>query len=292
MIRIRPHLWYDREALEAAELYAKTFPNSAVSGVTTLPGAPGGDTEIVSFTVLGQELKAISAGPQFRFTPAISFLVACERPEDVDAYHAVLSDGGSELMPLGEHPFSPRFTWIADRYGLNWQIGVFPGSPSMTTALLFGGEQAGRAEEALREWSGLLPGSSVGDLSHWPAGAAPEVEGELMFGSFSLAGTPFAAMDSRQAQESFTEAISIMVECDTQAEIDALWDALSAVPEAEQCGWLRDRFGVSWQIVPAALDERLRDGTPEQLARVMDVLLPMRKLDVDALERAYAGTES
>jgi predicted 3-demethylubiquinone-9 3-methyltransferase (glyoxalase superfamily) len=151
--RIVPHLWYDKEAKEAAEFYASVFPDSKITNVTTLHDTPSGDTDIVSFELFGQPFMAISAGPMFKFN----------------------------------------------------------------------------------------------------------------------------------------EAISLMVYCDNQEEIDRYWEKLSAVPEEEQCGWLKDKYGLSWQIVTTRMDEMLANGTPEQVARVTQAFLPMKKLDIAALERAYAG---
>jgi predicted 3-demethylubiquinone-9 3-methyltransferase (glyoxalase superfamily) len=100
----------------------------------------------------------------------------------------------------------------------------------------------------------------------------------------------FAAMDSAHEHKfKFNEAISFMVYCDTQAEIDEYWEKLSAVPEAEQCGWLKDRYGVSWQIVPTAMDEMMSQGTSDQMGRVTEAFLKMKKFDIAELKRAYEG---
>jgi predicted 3-demethylubiquinone-9 3-methyltransferase (glyoxalase superfamily) len=153
MQRIVPHLWYDKEAKEAAEFYASVFPGSKITNVTTLHDTPSGDTDVVSFELFGQPFMAISAGPLFKFNESISFMVYCE----------------------------------------------------------------------------------------------------------------------------------------TQEEIDSYWEKLSADPEAEQCGWLKDKYGLSWQIVPKRMDEILVSGTEEQVARVTQAFLPMKKLDIAELEKAYAG---
>lgn len=111
--------------------------------------------------------------------------------------------------------------------------------------------------------------SRQGTIARYPKGLEPDQEGTIMFSDFMLEKQWFTAMDSAHEHKfSFNEAISFMVKCDSQEEIDHYWEKLSAVPEAEQCGWLKDRFGVSWQIVPAEMDEMLEKGTPEQIARV------------------------
>ena len=153
MQRITPHLWFEKEAKEAAEFYASVFPKSEIINTTTLHNTPSGSVDIVTIELLGQEFMLISAGPLFKFNEAISF----------------------------------------------------------------------------------------------------------------------------------------MVNCDTQEEIDYYWEKLSAVPEAEQCGWLKDKYGLSWQIVPTAMGEMMTNGTPEQIARVTEAFLKMKKFDIAALKRAYKG---
>ena len=150
---ITPHLWFDKEAKEAAEFYCSVFPNSKITNVTTLRNTPSGDCDVVAFQLSGQPFMAISAGPLFKFNESISF----------------------------------------------------------------------------------------------------------------------------------------MVHCDTQEQIDSYWQKLSAVPSAEQCGWLKDRYGLSWQIVPSALDEMMRKGTPEQIDRVTQAFLKMKKFNLAELQKAYDG---
>jgi len=112
----------------------------------------------------------------------------------------------------------------------------------------------------------------------------------LAFADFVLENCWLAAMDSaREHNFAFNEALSLMVYCEDQPEIDYYWQKLSAVPEAEQCGWLKDKYGVSWQVVPTAMEEMMRAGTPEQVARVTQAFLPMKKFDLAVLRKAYEG---
>ena len=116
----------------------------------------------------------------------------------------------------------------------------------------------------------------------------PDKEGTVMFTDLMLEGEWFAAMDSAHDHRfSFNEAISLVVYCDTQDEIDAYWNKLSAVPEAEQCGWVKDRYGVSWQIIARAMDEMMKRGTREQVDRVTQAFLPMKTLNILKLREAY-----
>jgi predicted 3-demethylubiquinone-9 3-methyltransferase (glyoxalase superfamily) len=137
----------------------------------------------------------------------------------------------------------------------------------------------------------VFPDSKVGDLMRYGEGEEPDRPGTIRHASFSLGPQQFAAMDSAHEHAfGFNEAISLMVACESQDEIDYYWERLSAVPEAEQCGWLKDRFGVSWQIVPTALGEIMGQATEEQQARVTAAFLEMKKFDVAELRRAYEGT--
>ena len=126
---ITPHLWYDKEAREAAEFYVATFGrNSKLNDVTTIDDTPSGSAEMVSFDIWGYAFSAISAGPLFKFNPSISFMVNFDPSQDKDARQridqvwAALSEGGKALMPLDQYPFSERFGWIEDKYGVSWQL--------------------------------------------------------------------------------------------------------------------------------------------------------------------------
>jgi predicted 3-demethylubiquinone-9 3-methyltransferase (glyoxalase superfamily) len=141
-----------------------------------------------------------------------------------------------------------------------------------------------QAKEAAEYYTSIFPDSQVTHvttLHDTPSGDSDVV-------SFELAGQPFMAI-SAGPLFTFNEAISFILRCETQAEIDRYWAQLSADPAAEQCGWLKDKYGLSWQIVPTRMDEMLANGTEEQRARVTQAFLPMKKLDLAALERAYAG---
>jgi predicted 3-demethylubiquinone-9 3-methyltransferase (glyoxalase superfamily) len=196
-------------------------------------------------------------------------------------------------MELGEYSFSKRYGWVEDRYGVNWQLILTDAAseprPSLMPSLMYVGDNAGKAEGAIDFYTSLFPDARRGQTARYPAGMEPDKEGTVMFADFQLAGQWFAAMDSAHVHDfGFSEAVSLLVECTTQEDIDRLWQALSAVPEAEQCGWLKDRYGVSWQITPALLHKMMREGTPEQVDRVTQAFLPMKKLDLAVIQAAYA----
>jgi predicted 3-demethylubiquinone-9 3-methyltransferase (glyoxalase superfamily) len=298
--KIVPHLWFDKEAKEAVDFYCSVFAGSKITGLTTLHNTPSGDTEIVSFELRGYQFQAISAGPLFKFTPAISFMVNFDPAQDKEARQRIdkvwnqLVEGGQVLMPLDAYPFSEHYGWVQDRYGLSWQL-IYTNPegedrPSILPSLLFVGDVYGKAEEASDFYLSLFQDSMRGAIARYAAGVEPEKEGTLMFTDFCLEGQWFAAMDSaREHGFGFTEAISFMVYCGDQTEIDTYWEKLSAVPEAEQCGWLKDKYGVSWQIVPTAMDAMMQDPDPERGARVSQAFLQMKKFDLAELQKAYDG---
>ena len=294
-------------AKEAAEFYTSIFPDSKIMNITTLHNTSSGDSDVVSFELWGQKFMAISAGPLFKFNPSVSFIVNFDpllfdrssspekdAREKIDIVWEKLSEGGTVLIPIDKYPFSERYGWIQDKYGLSWQLILTNPEgdprPPILPSLMFVGDKWGKAEEAINFYLSVFKDSKMGLVYRYGPNQEPDKEGTIMFADFMLENYWFAAMDSaREHKFAFNEAISFMVYCDTQKEIDYYWEKLSAVPEAEQCGWLKDKYGVSWQIVPTAMDEMMSNGTREQIERVTQAFLPMKKLDIAKLKEAYEG---
>jgi predicted 3-demethylubiquinone-9 3-methyltransferase (glyoxalase superfamily) len=293
MEKIVPYLWFDSSAGEAARLYASAFENARIVKADIIEGTPSGTVENVTLGISGQTILLMSAGPEFKLNPSISLLVNCDSPAEVDRLWERLSPGGKALMPLGEYPFCPRYGWTEDRFGVSWQLYYTEkktGRPKIIPTLMFTQVACGKAKEAMRYWTSLFPDSSVGGILPYGPEDAPETPGTVKHGEFSLSGQLFACMDSIQSHAfAFNEAFSLMVNCDDQEEIDRLWKALSAHPEAEACGWLKDRFGVSWQIVPRELAGMMGSGDGERTGRVVQAFLKMKKMDIAELKKAYAG---
>src|SRR6267143_4027018 len=272
-----------------------SIASSRVKSTTTLHNTPSGTVDLVTIELLGQQFTLISAGPFFKFNPSVSYLVACKTKDEVDALWKKLSEGGTPLMELAEYPFSEKYRWTQDRYGLSWQV-MFMGAreikQKIIPTLMFVGDVCGKAEEAINSYVSVFHNAKVGDIVRYGRGEEPDKEGTVRHASFTLEEQQFAAMDSARAHN-FTcnEAISFMVHCDTQKEIDYYWEKLSAVPAAEQCGWLKDRYGLSWQIVPTVMDEMLRGNDQKKIGRVTETFLKMKKFDIEALKRAFRTRE-
>jgi len=301
MQKIIPHLWFDKEAKEAAEFYVSAFGNgSAITHSSVLKNTPSGDCDVLSFDLCGYSFMAISAGPYFKFNPAISFMLNFDPSKDpkarenLDALWEKLSEGGQPLMPLDKYPFSEHYGWIQDKYGVTWQLILTDPKgeprPFIIPSLMFTGDSTGNAEEAIDFYVSVFKESKRGMTAPYPPGAAPEKDAKIMFAEFMLEGQWFTAMDSGHMHKfGFNEAISLLVSCDTQEEIDYYWEKLSAVREAEQCGWLKDKFGVSWQISPTDLDKEMLSGDQVKVDRVTQAFLKMKKLDLATLKKAAEG---
>lgn len=292
MQKIVIHLWFDKEAKEATALYASLFQNSKVENVTTITGTPSGDTDIVTFTLAGQEFMAISAGPYFKLNPSISMFVVFDNEKEIEEVWNKLIEGGKALMPFQTYPWAQKYGWLQDKYGLSWQLSMSEHhklEQKITPLLMFTKDMAGKTKEAIADYTGIFPNSKTEMLVPYEKGEGDK-EGFIKHARFTLDGQNFMAMDSSlQHDFSFNEAISFIVYCGTQEQIDYYWGKLSAVPEAEQCGWLKDKYGVSWQIVPTAMNEMMASGDKEKIARVTEAFLKMKKFDIATLKKAFEG---
>jgi predicted 3-demethylubiquinone-9 3-methyltransferase (glyoxalase superfamily) len=292
MQTINPFLWFNDQAEEAVEFYASLFPNSNIDEVARYSKAgpgPEGSVMTMGFRLEGETFAALNGGPVFAFTPATSFFVNCRSEDEVELLWRKLSASGTVLMELAKYPFSPRYGWIQDRFGLSWQLNLGPVPARISPLLMYSGAQAGRAEEAMHLYASLFPRSHIDETSRYLPGEGGK-EGSLKHARFSLAGRQFMAMDSFVEHEfGFTPAVSFFISCDTQDEIDRLWEGLSEGGSKGQCGWLEDRFGVSWQVVPAEMGRLMSDSDPARVQRVAEAMFTMTKLDIAALERAAKG---
>ncbi|WP_194421278.1 VOC family protein [Microbacterium abyssi] len=289
--KIIPNIWFDRNADEAGEFYAEVFPNATATVVATYPDdVPdwqaefAGKTLTVDVVIDGYRLTLINAGSEFRPNPSVSFMLNFDplrfdgdrdaARARLDETWAALADGGRVLMELDEYPFSPRYGWVEDRYGVSWQLILThpegDSRPFLIPQLMFGGPAEGNAREAAEFYSSLFPDAGVGYIAEYPEHRGAAEGGDVMFGEFRLAGQWFSMMDSAAEQDfSFTCGVSLEVRCADQDEIDHYWDALTAVPDAEVCGWLADRYGLSWQIVPANMGELME--RPGAYAKMMEM---------------------
>ena len=301
MQKINPFLWFDDNAEEAVNFYVSTFKYSKIKGTTRYSeasskaaGRPKDSVMTVAFELFGQSFTAINGGPIFKINPSVSFIVNCKTGNEVQELWDNLSNGGTALMPLDKYPFSEKYGWIQDKYGVSWQLIQASGDFQQTIipTLIFTGNISGKAEEAINNYTSIFSDITASESKlisafRYSPDQKPEKEGTIMFADFKLDGQIFAAMDSaREHKFNFNEAVSFVVNCESQREIDYFWDKLSAVPQAEMCGWLKDKYGLSWQIVPANIGELLSSKEPGKSQRVMQKVLQMKKLDIEELQNA------
>jgi len=269
-----PCIWCDDDARGAADLYVAAFPDSRITSESPF---------MVGFELNGRPLLTVNGGPKYRPNPRLSLFGFFGSAEEVDRAHALLVEGGSELMPLGAYPWSPRYAWTQDRFGVSWQLMVRGEGDddvdAVVPCLMFTGDTFGNAREAMALYAGILPDSGIGSIT-------VNADGTVLHGRFRLNGADVIAMDSGEPHGfEFTEGMSLLVFADTQDEIDRYWDGLIADGgEESRCGWLRDRYGVSWQIIPSVLPALLDD--PERAPRVIEAFLPMTRFDIDAILNA------
>lgn len=293
--KIMTHLWFDTEAAEAGEFYLKIFKNSRLISRNIIKDTPSGDAESLTLEIEDLRLMLISAGPYFKINPSISFMVLCDTMEETRGLWNSLIDGGMELMPLGEYDFSRLYAWVQDKYGVSWQL-MFTEErgtgAKIRPAIMFTGENAGHAEEAMNYYAGVFKNSEIRRLSRYGEGFPPNKPEMVNFAEFILEGQTFSIMDSAYDHKfQLNEAVSLIVECDDQEEIDYYFDTLSKVEEAEQCGWLKDKYGVSWQIAPRIMNDLMNDPDEKAVARVTRAFLKMKKFNLEEIIKAYKGEE-
>jgi predicted 3-demethylubiquinone-9 3-methyltransferase (glyoxalase superfamily) len=289
MQKIYTHLWFDKEAKEASKFYTSLFPNSSIHNVRTITNTPSGDCDIVSFKLSGRDFMAISAGPIFKFNPSISMFVTFENEEEINKVWNKLLEGGNILMPFQKYSWAHKYGWIQDKYGLSWQLSWNDNhkmTDRITPFLMFTQKVAGKAKEAIEYYTSVFPNSKIETIVHYEKEDGDKEE-NIKHARFILDGVKFMAMDSSYPHDFvFNEAISFVVSCEDQAEIDYYWEKLSKVPESEQCGWCKDQYGVSWQIVPKILDHMMESTDQEKVDRVTQAFLQMKKFDIEKLKEA------
>lgn len=293
MQKITPFLWFDGKAEEAATFYTSLFKNSRIVKMNYWgEGTPFPKDQVMTgvFELDGFQFYAFDAGPQFKFNPAISFFVVCETKEETGKLWQQLSEGGTVLMALDKYDWSEAYGWVQDRFGISWQISlgkISDAGQKITPALLFTGGSHGKAEEAVKLYTSLFDNSSINGILKYAAGEN-EPEGTVKHAQFKLSGETFMVMDSSYPHQfQFNEAISFFVSAKTQDEIDFYWNKLTADGgEESMCGWLKDKFGVSWQIIPPVLMELMSSKDKVKAGKAMQAMMKMKKIIIADLENA------
>lgn len=301
MKKITPCIWFDTQAEEAVQFYTSLFSDSKIDKITRfteegtdIHGMEAGTVMTVGFQLGGQPFTALNGGPYFKVNPSISFFVMCETVQEVDHLWSALLPNGKVMFELDKYPWSEKYGWLQDHYGVSWQISVgkiADVGQKIAPTLMFVNDQFGNAEEAIGHYTSIFKNSEVdGILRYGPDEEGPE--GLVKHAQFKLDDGKFMIMDGPGEHDfDFNEGISLVVHCKTADEVDYYWEKLNqgGDPKAQQCGWLKDKYGISWQVVPTELYMMLDDEDNERVKRVTKVMLQMKKLDLDELREAYDG---
>jgi predicted 3-demethylubiquinone-9 3-methyltransferase (glyoxalase superfamily) len=298
---IVPNIWCNRNAEEVGAFYASAFENAHAEvesrypeeGLLDFQREFAGLPLTVTLTISGTRFTLINAGDEFHPNPSVSFLLNFDpllfdgseeqARASMDRLWDRLIDGGAALMPLGEYPFSRRYGWVQDRYGVSWQLMLTDPAgdprPFIIPALMFDGPAQDRAAEAADFYVSLFSespgGAEVGNRYPYGVPTGKASAEALSFGEFRIGEQWFMVADNGSGfDHGFGNGVSLEVYCRDQAEIDRLWAALSTVPEAEQCGWCVDRFGLSWQVVPENMAELMeRPNAYEHILQMKKIVI-------------------
>jgi len=275
---IYPCLWFDGKAQEAAELYTSLFKNSKLSQCTPM---------VTTFELDGQLFMGLNGGPHFTPNPTISFYATIEDEETLKGTWDGLLNGGHVMMPIGKYDWSEQYGWLQDKYNVNWQLTLGKKEDvgqTVVPMMMFCGNSQGKGEEAIDFYTSVFPNSKTIFATTYEPGQT-QVEAKVVHSRINLDGNLMMVMDSGVAQPfNFSEGVSFVVSCDTQEEIDEYWNKFTEKGEESRCGWCKDQFGVSWQIVPSILGSLMTD--PDKAARVGEELFKMKKLDIEKLKSA------
>jgi len=279
-------LWFDDQAEEAARFYTETFGGKVgatakyTEASAQQAGRAVGSTLTVSFEMANLKVLALNGGPVFKFTPALSFFVGCESEEEIDLLWSTLNEGGTTRMGLDKYPWAEKYGWTSDKFGVEWQLILSPRSSKIAPALLFTDKIFGRGKEAVDFYTSVFPNSKIEMLANEPQ------SGTILHCAFTLNDQPFVLMEGAGTHGfTFNEAFSVVVSCETQKEIDFYWNKLAEGGGTPgPCGWLKDKFGVSWQVNPSIIEKYAND--PVKFAKAMTVVMKSSKLVIADIEAA------
>jgi predicted 3-demethylubiquinone-9 3-methyltransferase (glyoxalase superfamily) len=277
--KITPCLWFNGQAKEAATLYCSVFTSAKITAQSPI---------VTAIDVSGQSITLLDGGPMYKPNASISFYYICEKQEEFDRIWNAFSKGGTVLMAADKYPWGEKYGWITDRFGISWQVALGKISDvgqKITPCLMFTGNQYGRVDEALELYSSIFENTKVDGILRYGENESPDQEGKVKHAQVAFDGQKFMLMESAAAHTfTFSEGISLTIHCDTQEEIDHYWEKLTESGEESMCGWLKDKFGVSWQIIPTILNKIMSD--PAKAGKAAQAFMSMRKLNIEQIVQA------
>ena len=277
--KITPCLWFNGQAKEAADLYCSVFADAKITAQSPI---------VTNISVAGQSITLLDGGPQYKPNPSISFYYICEKEDELDRIWKAFTKNGNIMMPLDKYPWGEKYGWVTDTYGVSWQLALGKISDvgqKVTPCLMFTGKQYGRADEAIKHYSSIFKNVKVDGILRYGKNEPPDVESKVKHAQMSLNDYKFMLMESAQPHNfTFTEGVSLTIHCENQEEIDYYWEKLTESGAESMCGWLVDKFGVSWQIIPTILNKIMSD--PSKAGKAARAFMSMRKLNIEQIVQA------
>ena len=277
---IYPCITIKGQIAAASGFYINTFEETKI--LQTSPW-------VIQLELGGQKFMLLNEGPSSTPNPSVSFMVMAHSAEETERYWNKLIEGGKTLMPLDAYPWSAKYGWLEDKYGASWQLYTNDADTKapqkVCPTLMFTGANAGKATEAIHFYTSVFPQSRIEGILNYSSEDG-ENTSFVKHAQFIIKDFMMMAMDSSfEHGFGFNDAISLVVECETQTEIDHYWDKLISDGGQEvACGWLTDKYGLSWQIVPKILGKLMSD--PQRAPQVMNAMMQMKKLNIAELENA------
>jgi predicted 3-demethylubiquinone-9 3-methyltransferase (glyoxalase superfamily) len=272
-----PCLWFDGNAKQAAEFYCSVFEQAKILQETPM---------VTTFEIRGTKFMGLNGGPMYKINSSISFFVYCGSEQEIDRLYKIFTEGGSVLMPLGAYNWSKKYAWVIDKFGVNWQLDIddIRSEQKIVPTLLFANQKNESVKSAVTHYQSVFSNSKI--LLEAPYGADSQLPaGTLLFAQMKLSDFILNAMSSTLPHDfDFTPGVSFVIECEDQQQIDYYWEKLGKDGRYSMCGWLEDKFGVSWQVVPTILSKLMAD--PERSPRVIQAFLKMQKFEIDKLMHA------
>lgn len=277
--QITPCLWFDNQAKEAAAFYCSNFKNARLVAQSPI---------VSEIQVAGQSITLLDGGPMYKPNASISFFYICETKDELTTLWKNFTNGGAILMPLDKYDWSESYGWVNDKFGISWQFSLGKledVGQKITPSLMFVGKQYGHAEEAINLYSGIFKNTALEGILRYGKNEAPDQEGKVKHAQLALNGQKFMFMESAGNHTfNFSEGVSLTIHCETQEEIDYYWSNLTQGGEESMCGWLKDKFGVSWQVIPNILSKVMSD--PNKAGKAAKAFMQMRKFDIEKLVQA------
>ncbi|MCB0731942.1 MAG: VOC family protein [Ignavibacteriae bacterium] len=298
MKTIMPNLWFDKNAEEAVNFYTSLFSNSKIGSISRFEKEgfehhqmPEGTVMTMEFEIEGKKFLALNGGPIFKFNESVSFFVYCESETEIENLYKTLSEGGSVNMPLDKYDWSEKYAWVKDKFGISWQLDItnMNTPDKIVPALLFVNDKFSMVKHAVNHYTNIFPKSKV--IFEAPNLPMENIPGEtLAFAQFSLNGNLFNAMSGQGEHNfDFNEAVSFIIQCDSQDEVNYYWEKLTEGGTESMCGWLKDKFRISWQVVPAEMFKYINGPDKAKSRRAMNAMFQMKKLDIELFKKAYEG---